>query len=80
MRLSASPLAPFNRAVGPCARAMQRRRRPVRGPTTTIYRPNPAVPDGADPTLPSRAVYSTVTVLARLRGWSTLSPRLRAMW
>ena len=25
------------------------------------------------------AAYSTVTVLARLRGWSTFSPRARAM-
>jgi hypothetical protein len=28
---------------------------------------------------PPGARYSTVTVLARLRGWSTLSPRRRAM-
>jgi hypothetical protein len=24
--------------------------------------------------------YSTVTVFARLRGWSTFSPRVRATW
>jgi hypothetical protein len=26
------------------------------------------------------SAHSTVTVLARLRGWSTLSPRSRAVW
>jgi hypothetical protein len=26
------------------------------------------------------ARYSTVTVFARFRGWSTFSPRARAMW
>jgi hypothetical protein len=29
--------------------------------------------------LPARR-HSTVTVLARLRGWSTFRPRDRAMW
>ena len=29
--------------------------------------------------LRAQRVYSTVTVLARLRGWSTFSPRLRAI-
>ena len=28
----------------------------------------------------ARAPYSTVTVLARLRGWSTFRPRRRAIW
>ncbi len=26
------------------------------------------------------ALYSTVTDLARLRGWSTLQPRITAIW
>jgi hypothetical protein len=25
-------------------------------------------------------IYSTVTDLAKLRGWSTLQPRITAMW
>ena len=28
---------------------------------------------------PGRRRYSTVTVFARLRGWSTFNPRVRAM-
>ncbi len=28
----------------------------------------------------ARGAYSTVTVLARFRGWSTLSPLMPAMW
>ncbi len=31
-------------------------------------------------TLPGPRPYSTVTVLARLRGWSTFSPLMPAMW
>ena len=30
--------------------------------------------------VPRLSRHSTVTVLARLRGWSTFSPRRRAMW
>jgi hypothetical protein len=30
--------------------------------------------------LPSVAYYSTVTLFARLRGWSTSQPRRTAMW
>ena len=38
--------------------------------------------DGGNRTRHARAVgtHSTVTVLARLRGWSTLSPLMPAMW
>jgi hypothetical protein len=35
------------------------------------------VPAGTDV---SHAGYSTVTVFARFRGWSTFRPRARAMW
>ena len=28
----------------------------------------------------TRPAYSTVTLLARLRGWSTSQPRMTAMW
>ena len=37
-------------------------------------------PDAMGPAPPPRRAHSTVTVLARFRGWSTFSPRRRAMW
>jgi hypothetical protein len=44
----------------------------------TVRERKPRRRDGTSRRRP-RAGYSTVTVLARLRGWSTFSPRLRAM-
>lgn len=56
------------------ARIVPRGRNP-KGPTITMERtssvvPVPAIPGG----------HSTVTLLARLRGWSTSQPRSTAIW
>ena len=67
------------RGGDPRARRLARRPRQARGPAAR----DPARGGRAEPARrePPRAGgrYSTVTVLARLRGWSTLSPRRRAM-
>jgi SAM-dependent methyltransferase len=71
-------------AVGAAAEAraldgLARRPRPARDPPARhSARGGGAEPARREPP-PAGGRYSTVTVLARLRGWSTLSPRRRAI-